>query len=187
MYFFIKVGRDVNHGERMDPIDFGGQRSRSQLTRTEIRYEPNTDLIVMYFFIKLGRDVNHGERMSSIDIGGLSWKGEGHAGYNGQMWGARGFYALCCYIYVCSILDSDTEKNCLILFFCLKMSIKFDTLLLFAFFYIKNCLRSHFSEAHNIDNFGAKQIKFIEIDRTGEMLVQNVCLIHKTLQFCDFR
>ena len=25
MYFFIKVGRDVNNGERMDPIDFGGQ------------------------------------------------------------------------------------------------------------------------------------------------------------------
>ena len=115
MYFFIKLGRDVNHGERMDPIDFGGQRSRSQWTRTEIRYEPNTDLTVMYFFIKLGRDVNHGERMNSIDLGGLSSKGEGHAGYNWQMWVARGCYALCCYIYVCSILDSDTEKNCLIL------------------------------------------------------------------------
>ena len=32
MYFFIKLGRHVNHGERMEPIDFGGQRSRSQLT-----------------------------------------------------------------------------------------------------------------------------------------------------------
>ena len=28
MYFFIKLGRDVNHGERMDPIDFGGKRSK---------------------------------------------------------------------------------------------------------------------------------------------------------------
>ena len=28
MYFLIKLGRDVNHGERMDPIDFGGQRSK---------------------------------------------------------------------------------------------------------------------------------------------------------------
>ena len=26
MYFFIKLGRAVNLGERMDPIDFGGQR-----------------------------------------------------------------------------------------------------------------------------------------------------------------
>ena len=32
MYFFIKLGRHVNHSERMDPIDFGGHRSWSQLT-----------------------------------------------------------------------------------------------------------------------------------------------------------
>ena len=32
MYFLVKLGRHVNHGERMDPIDFGGQRSRSQWT-----------------------------------------------------------------------------------------------------------------------------------------------------------
>ena len=30
IYFFIKLERDVNYGERIDPIDFGGQRSRSQ-------------------------------------------------------------------------------------------------------------------------------------------------------------
>ena len=30
MYFLIKLGRHVNHDERMDPIDFGGQRSRSE-------------------------------------------------------------------------------------------------------------------------------------------------------------
>ena len=28
MYFFIKLDRDVNHGKKMDPIDFGGQRSK---------------------------------------------------------------------------------------------------------------------------------------------------------------
>ena len=28
MYFLIKLGRHVNHDERMDPIDFGGQRSK---------------------------------------------------------------------------------------------------------------------------------------------------------------
>ena len=32
MYFFIKLGRHVNHGERMDPIDFGGQRSKVKVT-----------------------------------------------------------------------------------------------------------------------------------------------------------
>ena len=56
MYFFIKLGRDVNHGERIDPIDFGGQRSRSQWAR---------------FLIKLGRHVNHGK---PIDYGGHSSK-----------------------------------------------------------------------------------------------------------------
>ena len=32
MYFFIKLGRHVNHGERMDPFDFGGQRSKVKVT-----------------------------------------------------------------------------------------------------------------------------------------------------------
>ena len=34
--FFVKLGRHVNHDERMNPIDFGGQRSRSQWTYMEI-------------------------------------------------------------------------------------------------------------------------------------------------------
>ena len=32
MYFFIKLGRDVNLGEMVDPIDFGGQRSKVKVT-----------------------------------------------------------------------------------------------------------------------------------------------------------
>ena len=32
MYFFIKLGRHVNHGERIDHIDFGGQRSKVKVT-----------------------------------------------------------------------------------------------------------------------------------------------------------
>ena len=31
-YFFVKVGRHANHDERMDPIDFGGQRSKVKVT-----------------------------------------------------------------------------------------------------------------------------------------------------------
>ena len=32
MCFLIKLGRHVNHGERMNPIDFGGQRSKVKVT-----------------------------------------------------------------------------------------------------------------------------------------------------------
>ena len=32
MYLFIKLDRDVKHGERMDPIDFGGQKSKVKVT-----------------------------------------------------------------------------------------------------------------------------------------------------------
>ena len=35
-HFLVKLGRHVNHDERMNPIDFGGQRSRSQWTYMEI-------------------------------------------------------------------------------------------------------------------------------------------------------
>ena len=31
-YFFVKLGRHVNHDERMNPIDFGGQRSKVKVT-----------------------------------------------------------------------------------------------------------------------------------------------------------
>ena len=30
--FFVKLGRHVNHDERMNPIDFGGQRSKFNVT-----------------------------------------------------------------------------------------------------------------------------------------------------------
>ena len=30
--FLIKLGRHVSHGERMNPIDFGGQRSKFKVT-----------------------------------------------------------------------------------------------------------------------------------------------------------
>ena len=32
MDFFIKLSRHVYHGERMNPIDFGGQRSKVKVT-----------------------------------------------------------------------------------------------------------------------------------------------------------
>ena len=30
--FFVKLGRHVNHDERMNPINFGGQRSKVKVT-----------------------------------------------------------------------------------------------------------------------------------------------------------
>ena len=30
--FFVKLGRHVNHDERMDPFDFGGKRSKVKVT-----------------------------------------------------------------------------------------------------------------------------------------------------------
>ena len=32
MDFFIRLGKHVNHGERMNPIDFEGQRSKVKVT-----------------------------------------------------------------------------------------------------------------------------------------------------------
>ena len=31
-YFFVKLGRHVNHDKGMNPIDFGGQRSKVKVT-----------------------------------------------------------------------------------------------------------------------------------------------------------
>ena len=57
----------------MDPIDFGGQRSKVKVTidiyGNQLVNTIETKTIV-YFFIKLGRHVNHGERMDPIDFGG---------------------------------------------------------------------------------------------------------------------
>ena len=32
-FFFVKLGTHVNHDERMNPIDFGGQRSKVKVTK----------------------------------------------------------------------------------------------------------------------------------------------------------
>ena len=75
-------------------------RSRSHGARMEISCKPNTDLTVVCFLIKLGRHVNHGQ---PYWFWRPQFKGEGHDGYNWQMWDARGCYALRCYISFCNL------------------------------------------------------------------------------------
>ena len=52
---------------------------------------------------------------------------------------------------------------------------------------LKKMFMEPFLEVHNKEIFGAKHFKSVKIYRADEMLVQNVCLVHKTLQFDDFR
>ena len=72
-YFFVKLGRHVNHDERMNPIYFGGQRSKVKVT---IDIYGNTLVntieseLLWISFIKLDRHVNHGKRMDPIDFEG---------------------------------------------------------------------------------------------------------------------
>ena len=94
--------------------------------------------------------------------------------------GVLGNYALVSQIFFISLLCIfctrhyiDTERRCSVLFFCLKMSIEFDTVTFCIFLYQK-LVTEPFSEAHNIDICGAKHIKYVKIYKTGEMLVQNV-------------
>ena len=57
----------------MNPIDFGGQRSKVKVTiDIYVHKLVNTKktVVMLSLFIKLGRHVNHGERMNSIDFGG---------------------------------------------------------------------------------------------------------------------
>ena len=74
------ICRHVSHGERTNPIDCGGQRSRSQWTRMEMSCEPNTDLSVVCFLIKLGRHINH--IVTPYWFWRSQFKGEGHNGYH---------------------------------------------------------------------------------------------------------
>ena len=69
MYFFVILGRYVKNDERMNPIDFGGQRSKVNVIMdiygNKLVNTKETKSIV-YFFIKHGKYVNHGKRMDPI-------------------------------------------------------------------------------------------------------------------------
>ena len=50
MYFFITLGRHVNYGERMDPIDFGGQRSKVKVTIDIYGTRCGGDIVTLLWF-----------------------------------------------------------------------------------------------------------------------------------------
>ena len=68
MGFLIKLGRHVSHGERMNPIDFGGQRSKVKVIM-DIYGNKFVNTIETKPLCISGRDVNHGERVDPIDFG----------------------------------------------------------------------------------------------------------------------
>ena len=118
MCFFIKRDRHVSHSQRMDPIDFVGQRSNFKFTIDMYIHvlksacEHDRDLNIVCFFIELGRHVNHDEWMNSNWIWMLQVKGEGNDGHHWQMWGARGCYALRCYIFLYFITTLPFHNPC---------------------------------------------------------------------------
>ena len=65
----------LSHSERMNPIDFGGQRSKVKFTTDMWCIEislllPERLTCCVLIFIELCRHVSHGKRMNSIDFGG---------------------------------------------------------------------------------------------------------------------
>ena len=75
MCLFIKLGRHVHCDERMNPIDFGGQRSKVNVTIdilygkklvNKIEIKP----LCASIFIKLSRHLSHSNWMDPIHFGG---------------------------------------------------------------------------------------------------------------------
>ena len=58
--------------EKMNPIDFGGQRSNVKVTMDVYgnKLVNTIETKLVYFLIKLGRHVSYGGRMNPIDFGG---------------------------------------------------------------------------------------------------------------------
>ena len=68
MNFFIKLGRHVSHGEKMNSIDF--VRSNVKVT-VDIYGNKLVNMIAtkpLHFFVKLDSHVNHDESINPIDF-----------------------------------------------------------------------------------------------------------------------
>ena len=83
-YFFVKLGRHVNHDERMHPIDFGGQRLKVKVTMDIYGNKLVNMIETKLLCISLSNlaDMLTMAREWTLLI--LEVKGQGHNGHNGN-------------------------------------------------------------------------------------------------------
>ena len=83
MYFFIKLGRHFSHVERINPIDFGGQRSKVKV-KMDIHRNKLVNMIETKPLCIFSSNLAHmltmvrGWTLSILEV-----KGQGH---NGHIW-----------------------------------------------------------------------------------------------------
>ena len=81
--FFVKLGRHVNHDERMNPIDFGGQRSKVKVTMDIYGNKLVNTLETKPLCISLSNLANMLTMVRGWTLLILEVKGQG---YNGHIW-----------------------------------------------------------------------------------------------------
>ena len=81
--FFIKLGRHVNRDDRIDPIDFGGQRSKIKVTMDIYGNKLVNTIETKLFCISLSNLVDMSTMVRGRTLLILEVKGQGH---NGHIW-----------------------------------------------------------------------------------------------------
>ena len=81
--FFVKLGRHVNHDERMNPIEFGGQRSKVKVTMDIYGNKLVNTIETKPLCISLSNLAHMLTKMRGWTLWILEVKGQGH---NGHMW-----------------------------------------------------------------------------------------------------
>ena len=66
----VSCGRHVNHDEKMYPIDFRGQRSRSQRTCGNKLVNTIETTLLHVSLSNFAHNINDNERMNTVDFGG---------------------------------------------------------------------------------------------------------------------
>ena len=80
---FVKLGRHVNHDERMDPIDFGGQRSKVKVTMDIYGNKLVNTIETKPLCISLSNLADMFNMVRGWNLLILEVKGQGH---NGHIW-----------------------------------------------------------------------------------------------------
>ena len=109
MCFFIKLARHVSHSERMDHIDFGGQRSKVKVT-IDIYGNKLVNTIETKPLCASSSNLaeNHGERKISIDFGGHRSKVKATMGIIDRCW-VCGHATLCVVIFLLILHQNNSH------------------------------------------------------------------------------